>query len=281
MARFTSPDGTALAYRVVGEGPAVVCVPGGPGRAAAYLEDLGGLSRHRALVLLDMRGTGHSAKPADPATYAFDRLAGDAEALRLHLDLDRLDLLAHSAGAVVAQTYAARHPDRLHRLVLVTPGTRLQGRPAADTEEILVRRAGEPWYSEVAAAFAALRTTTDPIEWRRLLHRIAPAAYGRWEMRQQDHAAGEAAQFNEEARARFWRTDGDCRTIVDGLARVVAPVLVVTGACDGLTGVAAGEVVADCFPNARHVTLDGCGHYPWVDQPERFVQAVAEFLSTD
>jgi pimeloyl-ACP methyl ester carboxylesterase len=48
-------------------------VPGGPMQASAYLGDLGGLSAHRSLVLLDLRGTGESAIPADPATYRCDR----------------------------------------------------------------------------------------------------------------------------------------------------------------------------------------------------------------
>jgi len=55
MRRFASYDGTELGYRVVGDGPPLVCLPGGPGRAAQYLGDLGGLGRSRRLILLDSR----------------------------------------------------------------------------------------------------------------------------------------------------------------------------------------------------------------------------------
>jgi proline iminopeptidase len=279
---FPAFDGTRLTYRRVGTGPLLVCVPGGPGRAAVYLEDLGGLDRQRTLVLLDMRGTGESARPPDPATYAFPSLAADVEALRVHLGLARMDLLAHSAGTVVAQAYAARYPEQLRRLVLVTPGTRLYGQPASDVEMILTRRADEPWHAEAVAAFAALPTTSDAVERRRLLDRTAPAAYGQWGPRQQAHAVAEPTQFNEAARMGFWpSSDVECRRIVADLARVTARVLVVTGARDALTGVAAGDVVAGHFPEARHVTLDGCGHYPWIDAPGRFVDVVAGFLAED
>src|SRR5215212_11058548 len=98
MATFDSADGTRLAYHQAGEGRSLVCLPGGPMRASAYLGDLGGLSAHRRLVLLDLRGTGDSAVPADPASYRCDRLVDDVEALRVELDLDRMDLLGHSAG---------------------------------------------------------------------------------------------------------------------------------------------------------------------------------------
>lgn len=112
MSSFVSYDGTRLAYDLVGNGPLLLCLPGGPGRASAYLEDLGGLAKERTLVRLDARATGHSEVPADPASLRFDRLARDVEALRAHLaadgaDVERIDLLAHSAGCLVAQVYAA------------------------------------------------------------------------------------------------------------------------------------------------------------------------------
>ena len=69
MRRFASYDGTELGYRVVGEGPPLVCLPGGPGRAVEYLGDLGGLATTRQLILLDPRGVGSSADQADPATF--------------------------------------------------------------------------------------------------------------------------------------------------------------------------------------------------------------------
>ena len=66
MARFWSSDGTRLAYHRLGDGQPLVCLPGGPMQASAYLGDLGGLATDRALVLLDLRGTGESAEPRDP-----------------------------------------------------------------------------------------------------------------------------------------------------------------------------------------------------------------------
>src|ERR671927_369899 len=82
MATFDGADGTRLAYHRAGAGRPLICLPGGPMQASAYLGELGGLSAHRLLVLLDLRGTGASAVPVDPATYRCDRLVDDVEALR-------------------------------------------------------------------------------------------------------------------------------------------------------------------------------------------------------
>lgn len=65
-----------------------------------------------------------TAIPADAASYRSDRLIGDVVDLQDHVDLDRADLLGHSAGANVAVQFAAGHPDRVSRLVLITPSTR-------------------------------------------------------------------------------------------------------------------------------------------------------------
>ncbi len=131
MTPLLGPDGTRLVYSSAGEGPPLVCLPGGPMLPAEYLGDLGGLDAHRSLVLLDLRGTGHSAVPADPASQRCDRQVPDVEALGAHLGSERLDLLAHSAGAALALLHAARHPDRLASLTLVTPSPR-GGRPRGD-----------------------------------------------------------------------------------------------------------------------------------------------------
>lgn len=97
MPTFTASDGTEIAYRLRGEGEPLVVLPGGPMQASAYLGDLGGLAAHRQLVLLDLRGTGDSAVPADAATYRCDHLVDDVEMLRAHMGLADMDLLAHSA----------------------------------------------------------------------------------------------------------------------------------------------------------------------------------------
>lgn len=70
MPTFSAYDTTPLAYHLVGEGEPLICLPGGPMRASAYLGDLGGLAARRRLVLLDLRGTGASGVPEDPRRTA-------------------------------------------------------------------------------------------------------------------------------------------------------------------------------------------------------------------
>ena len=280
MSSVVAVDGTRLAYVELGEGPPLLCLPGGPGRASAYLEDLGGLSAERTLVRLDTRATGHSEVPADPSSLRFDRLAGDVEALREHLSLDRVDVLGHSAGCLVAQAWAAAHPERVRSLVLVTPTDRLQGGHRSDVAAIRTTRSGEPWYAEAAEAQAAL-ADAPPAQQQALVRATRPFFYGRWDERTQAHAATADRQSSKRAELGFGAgiEDVDLTGMLGALAQLDAPVLVVGGERDALTGVASVELVAGSFLRAQTAVLPGAGHFPWVDEPAAFRAVVSSFLA--
>ncbi len=280
MTTFPSYDGTRLAFSEVGSGPRLVCLPGGPGRASAYLEDLGGLAEQRTLVLLDTRATGHSEVPPDPSSLRFDRLADDVDALRLHLGEDQLDLLGHSAGCLVAQAYAAAHPERVRALVLVTPTDRLQGGTRSDLDAIRAARADEPWYADAAEAVEALKTAP-PAQQQALVRATRPFFYGRWDERTQAHAATADRQSSKRAELGFGAgiEQVDVAGIRERLATLDVPVLVVGGERDALTGVASVDAVAGSFPAAETAVLGRAGHFPWVDEPEQFSATVAAFLA--
>jgi pimeloyl-ACP methyl ester carboxylesterase len=203
MPSFASYDGTEIGYRVLGGGPPLVCLPGGPGRATEYLGDLGGLGKSRQLVLVDPRGVGLSADPADPVTFGVDRLVKDVEALRVHLGLDRMDLLAHSAGAVLATLYAAAHPGHLSALILVTPGLAAVGADGSEEElrAALARRAAEPWYPAALAAMEEILAGSRSME---AFRASRPFYYGRWDEVARANATAGVSQRHQDAREGFF-----------------------------------------------------------------------------
>jgi pimeloyl-ACP methyl ester carboxylesterase len=276
MPTFTAPDGTRLAYHLRGEGAPLVVLPGGPMRASAYLGDLGGLSAHRRLVLLDLRGTGDSDVPADPATYRCDRLVDDVEALREHLGLESMDLLGHSAGGSLALRYAARHPRRVARLALITATPWALGMPATPEDRLAAARLreDEPWFAQAFPAFEAWlagKTDFDPV--------FAPFFFGRWHDAARAHVAAGDEQSNDEA-AEVYGSDGayDPPATRAALAGLNAEVLVLAGELDGGPRPELARRTADVFPHAQLAVQPGAGHYPWLDDPEWFVRRTVAFL---
>ncbi|GAA0584621.1 alpha/beta hydrolase [Streptomyces crystallinus] len=279
MPKFTAYDGTELAYRLVGTGKPLICLPGGAMRASAYLGDLGGLCAHRQLVLLDLRGTGESAVPEDVSSYRCDRMTDDVEALREHLGLERVDLLAHSASGNLATLYAAAHPQRIASLVLVTPGIQAVGLKVTedDWRDAVALREGERWYAEGRAAFEEIWGGRDP---REVWTSIQPFMYGRWDEAAREHAAGEDTQINRAAAAVHYE-DGvfDPAATTAALAAVDAPVLVLAGAYDATPTPGRAAEFAALFPRGEVTVLPGAGHFPWLDAPGDFARTVAAFLT--
>src|SRR3954447_17764008 len=137
MESFRTADGRTLAYRREGDGPLLVCHPGGPGFSSRYFGDLAGLGESFTLILLDPRGTGGSDCPADPRAYDTADYVADLDELRTQLGLERMLLLGHSHGGVVAAAYASTHPKRVARLVLASTLARFSEEQKAAMERMM------------------------------------------------------------------------------------------------------------------------------------------------
>jgi pimeloyl-ACP methyl ester carboxylesterase len=227
---------------------------------------------------MDSRGVGLSADPADPATFGADRLIYDVEALRVHLGLDQMDLLAHSAGAVLATLYAAVYPERLSRLVLVTPGLSAAG--AEGTEEdlrtALARRAAEPWYPAALAAVEKIFAGDLSVE---TFAASRPLYYGRWDEAARAHATAGVSPRHQAAREGYFAGAAfDVPATRAALNKLTAPVLLYAGDLDPIVTPAEMREAAPLFNDATVVVQPGAAHFPWVDDPAAFAAAVGSFL---
>jgi pimeloyl-ACP methyl ester carboxylesterase len=281
MESLRTADGRTLSYRREGSGPVLVCHPGGPGFSSRYFGDLAGLGASSTLVLLNPRGTEGSDRPADRSAYAFADYVADVEELRDHLGLERMQLLGHSHGGVVAQAYAAAHPDRVEKLVLASTLARFAEEQQAAMAASMQAKADEPWYEDALVALEDEqegRFETDE-ELAELALREFPfyfARYGAAEraylgtLRGEIPVADALLLFNQEIFTAF-----DLRT---ELPKITAPTLVITGEDDFITGpVCAADFVT--IPDVRTVLLPGSGHFIFVEARDRFRAELTAFLS--
>jgi proline iminopeptidase len=274
-------DGRTLGYHRMGNGPVLVCHPGGPGFSSLYFGDLAGLWERFTLVLLNPRGTGSSGRPSDPRAYQIEDYVSDLEELRVHLGLERLLLLGHSHGGVVAQAYAARYPARVERLVLASTLARF-GEPQQEAmREGMDKRSGQPWYADAVAALEEEQEGkfSNDEEMAGLVFRELPlyfAHFGGAEAGYLDTLKTETPNadtlklFNQEIFEKF-----DLRP---ELGAITAPTLVITGDEDFICGPVCADEIAAGISGARKVIVGDSGHMIFVEQPEEFEREVAEFL---
>jgi pimeloyl-ACP methyl ester carboxylesterase len=279
--QLTTADGRTLAYRRLGSGPALVCHPGGPGLPGAELADLAGLYDSLELLILEPRGTGRSTRPADAAAYDFEHYVADLEELRVQLGAERIDLLGFSHGGMVAMAYAAAHPDRVGRLLLVATLAHRDAGLDAEMERGLVEREGEPWYPDARAAFDEEEEADfeDDEALAENVSRQWPLYFGHYGDREAAFVQTLAGLVpNADALRRFNSEIWPSLDLRPVLGRIEATTLVVAGDRDFIAPPAAAATIGDAIEGAEVVVVPEAGHFVFVEAPEAFREAVLSFF---
>jgi proline iminopeptidase len=281
MEGLETRDGRRLAYRRTGEGPVLVCHGGGPGFSSLYLGDLAGLGGELELVLLDPRGTGRSAKPSDPRAYAIEDYVSDLEELREHLGLEGMQLFGHSHGGIVAMAYAARHSERVERLILASTLARFSPEQAAAMAAAVEAHADEPWYEDARAALEAEEAGEfkNDEELADLTLREFPFYFARYGDEERAYVATLGRDKpNADALRLFNQEQVPTFDLRPELAQIAAPTLVIAGEEDFITGPHSSAELSEGIADAETVLIPGCGHFIFVEAPGPFSDAVLAFL---
>src|SRR5918998_231540 len=229
----------SLAYEVVGSGPPLILLHGLSGSSRWWSRNVPVFSRNFRTYSVDLPGFGQSrgvrwSRLDDIADRLADWLVAEG--------LPRAHVAGHSLGGAVAARLAARHPDRLDRLVLVDAAIRPRGtRPAARRAHVM-RSIGRE-----SLGFAPLLV--------RDFLRCHPRSFVA--------ATVDALQTDWEPHLR----------------RINAPTLVVWGERDAITPLKLGHEIAAVVPSARLLTLAEAGHNPMWERANVFNAEVLTFLT--
>lgn len=282
--RVTTPDGATLSYATLGGGSptaaTLVCHPGGPGMSGAYFGGLCGLACERLrVVLLNPRGTGASSPPVD-GRYELEDYAADIDALRAHLELERIDLLGHSHGGFVGMTYALGFPERLRRLVLACSAPCFSPELLEEAQAAFDAHGDRPWFEDAIDAQRRRRAWdfSSPDELAALYVREARLWFA------DDGSTTDAflAQFSRERpdmdALRYFNTRlAPSYDLRPRLHDIHAPTLIINGEADFFgPQISARELSA--IPNSRVTIVPGAGHFVFADAPNRFRTELDSFL---
>jgi proline iminopeptidase len=265
-------------YEVVGEGEPIIVVHGGPGLDHSYLQPgLDALAIRHALVYYDQRGTGRSVAALDSTAINLDAFVADIDALRQTLGYERVSLLAHSWGALIALEYAARHPETLRGLILMNPVE-----PGSRFREQLEARQQSARTAEDSTELAALTTlegfeARDPAtlsQWYRVMFRQTLRDRERIDELQLD--LSESTAKNGPDVAQLIGTSIGTLDWWERIPTIQVPTLVLHGRYDVLP-VAMSQELAAAFPAGRVVVLES-GHFPYVEARDALLSAVSSFF---
>lgn len=273
-----SLESARIFYEVVGEGEPIIVVHGGPGLDHAYLQPgLDALATRNALVYYDQRGSGRSVANLDSAGINLDAFVEDIEALRQALGYERVSLLTHSWGALLGLEYAARHPDAVRGLILMSPiepGARFR-----DQQEARQRAAQTPEDSTELAALTATEgfAARDPAtvsQVYRVLYRQTLRDRARI-----DELELELADATAKNGADVARLLGESMGEVDWwdrLPTIQVPTLVLHGRYD-LVPVEMSQALAQAMGQGRLAVLES-GHFPYLEARDGLLSAISSFF---
>ena len=281
--RFRTSDGVELWYRVAGptNGMPVLFLHGGPGEGSQAVQALGGpaLEKKVRMVYLDQRGSGQSERPKESKYYSLELVESDIDAVRRQLGVEKLVLLAHSAGTVMALDYAADHPEHVAGLILTGavpdfPAVidamcdRLKAaRPALYPKAITAAEKGRK-----CNPFAAF---SDEQRQDYFDSSMFPNPAVRDRVNWLDHIPG-VANSGDLGGALF--AQGLTSYHFDRPQRLTMPVLFIAGGRDFQTAIPPQRALAANVRDARVIVYPAAGHFMFADEPERFAADVATFV---
>jgi 2-hydroxy-6-oxonona-2,4-dienedioate hydrolase len=237
------------------------------GHIENYSYNLAAHAQHFRTYAIDLVGHGWSDKPA--ITYEIDDYIDHVLHFLDAASIDRVHLSGQSLGGWIGARLASRHPDRVRRLVLNTAGGFVMNREAMQKAQQLGR----------AAAGVAMSRDTVKKRLEFLVHDPACISEEMIDIRYAIYSSPGYSETmekilclqNPETRSRNMLT-------AEELSRIRARTLVVWTDHDPIAGVQVGREMARLIPDSRFELMQGCAHWPQVEQPAQFNKLQLEFL---
>ncbi|HLO31494.1 MAG TPA: proline iminopeptidase-family hydrolase [Anaerolineales bacterium] len=284
---FISFHGYKVWYRIVGGEDSgklpLLCLHGGPRGTHDYLEPLEGLAgTGRRVIFYDQLGCGNSDQPHNPAMWTVDLFVEEAGVVRQALGLDRVHLLGQSWGGMLGMEYALTQPPGLESFIIadspasmlqwVSEANRLRAELPPEIQQTLLKHeaAGtfdSPEYQEAMLVFYrrhVCRLDPWPDCVNRAFAKLAqnPEVYNTMNGPSEFHVIGTLKDWD----------------IVNRLGEIHVPTLVIGGRYDEATP-AITETVQRGIPGSERVIFENSSHMPHVEETDRYLQVVGQFLS--
>jgi pimeloyl-ACP methyl ester carboxylesterase len=276
--QFRTIHGYRRAFRVAGEGPAILLIHGIGDNSETWEAVQTKLAQRFTVIAPDLLGHGKSDKPR--ADYSVAAYANGMRDLLAVLDIDRVTVIGHSLGGGVTMQFAYQYPQLVERIVLVGTGG------VTKDVHFALRLASLPIGSE-ALAFLRLPGALPALQ---VVGRVVGTVLGSTKFgRDLPDVVRVLAELPEPtASSAFSRT---LRAVVDWRGQVVTmldrcyltqsvPVQLIWGEDDSVIPVSHAQMAHAAMPGSQLEIFQKSGHFPFHDDPDRFVEVVERFIDS-
>ncbi|TSJ37302.1 alpha/beta fold hydrolase [Mucilaginibacter corticis] len=288
--KYVNINNAKLWVVTVGEGDPIIFIAGGPGGAHTGLRSFDALANgHHQLIYFDAFGRGKSDTAKNVTEYTLERDIDDIEGLRKALKLDKITVLGHSYGGVVAQGYAIKYPGHLSHLILAdTFHSFVMWQENDDSSNREIKNSYPEVWDELMKVREQGAVSSDAIHQE--IYGKVP--YGFLYAYNPDKFASRGSKpypnaYNSKLYYQMVGKDGDFIVGSDigtfdyrkQLKDLKMPVLIVTGRYDRVAVPWMAVKFKEYCPQAQFVIFEKSGHNPQVEEPEKEFKIINEFLA--
>ena len=287
--KYYTVNGAKLWVVSFGNGDPLFIIPGGPGGSHYSYRVFDSLYKTSTLVYFDAFGRGKSDTAKDVKEYTLERDIDDLEGLRIAMHLDKINVLGHSYGGVVAQGYAVKYPQHLKHLILANTFHSFvmwQENDDNSNHEI------EKNYPEVWDTLMKIRNqgyiSSDPLH-QEIYGRVPYGFLYAYNPENFVYRGGKPYPnpYNTKLYYQMVGKDGDFIVGSDignfdyreKLKNLTMPVLIYGGRYDRVAVPWMMVKFKDYCPQAQFVIFEHSGHNPQVEEPQKDFQLIRDFLS--
>ena len=268
--------GQPVTFHKMGEGPPILLVHGITSSSRTWKSVMGRLAENHMVIAPDLLGHGRSSKPQ--GDYSLGAYASGMRDLLVALDVPKATVVGHSLGGGIAMQFGYQFPDRVSRLVLVDSG-------GIGPEVNPVLRAAALPGAEFVLPLLFTPTLHDAgLKVRNFLSGVG--VHGNADV--EGVAEGFASLTKADARRAFIHT---VRSVIDPTGQRVSaadrlyltqdiPSMIIWGDRDHIIPVSHADLAHELMPGSRLEIFPGAGHFPFNDDPERFINLLEDFIAT-
>jgi proline iminopeptidase len=286
--KYVAVNGAKLWVVLAGQGDPLIIIPGGPGSAHFSYRSFDSLSKDNQIIYFDAFGRGKSDTAKDVKEYSLDRDIEDIEGLRVALHFDKLNVLGHSYGGLVAQGYAIKYPMRVSHLILAnTFHSFIMWQENDDNSNHEIKTN----YPEVWDSLTKMREAgaISSDEKHQALYGKVP--YGFLYAYNPNNFLGRGQKrypnsFNSKLYYQMVGKDGDFIVGSDignfdfrkELKNLAMPVLIYGGRYDRVAVPSMMVKYKEYCPQAQFMIFEKSGHNPQVEEPSKLFPVIEKFL---
>lgn len=280
---FVNVTGGKVFYRIVGNGPKtpIILLHGGPGGTHVSMKTLEALGSERPVIFYDQLGSGRSDKPNDLSLWKVDRFVEELGQIRESLGLEKLHILGHSWGTMLAASYLLTQPKGIESVIFSSP---CLSAPLWMNDQNEHRKTLP---SDVQETLTRCETegTTDSEDYQEAMKVFNKKYVYRLDSKPEE-LNRDYAKSNKDVYLTMWGpsefyASGNLKTfdVTPNLSEITVPALFTCGRFDEATP-ATTEGYSRLISGAKFHVYEHSAHLGYLEEPEEYVRVVREFLNS-